>query len=169
MAPGEGVRHPGSKTRGFTDKLGRPSIHETYPTPLPPFVIGRFISQPGLRGRRRAAGQRCRAVGLARSESVGLAWDPPGNDPARASLGAGPPPSAAAGAGESPLFESVAPSWSDAAAAGLHWPAADGTAGCGPARSSVSPIPNGCPSTAGRLSAAPEKGARRFENVTVVR
>ena len=46
--------------------------------------------------------------------------------------------------------------------------AADGTIGWDPARSSVSPIPNGCPSTAGRRSAAPEKGARRFENVAVV-
>jgi hypothetical protein len=100
--------------------------------------------------------------------SVGLAGNPSGSDPARESLGAGPPPSAATGAGESPLLESVASWGSDAAPAGLPWPAADGAVGCGLARSSVSPIPNGCPNTAGRLSADPEKGARRFENVTVV-
>src|SRR5262249_48513931 len=97
-----------------------------------------------------------------------LTWEPPGDDSARASLGAGPPPSAAGSAGEPSLSESVAPSWSDAAAAVPHWPPADDKVGCGPARNSVCPIPNGCPSTAGRRSAAPEKGARRFENVTVV-
>jgi hypothetical protein len=29
-------------------------------------------------------------------------------------------------------------------------------------------MPKECPTTAGRCSAAPEKGARRFENVSVV-
>jgi hypothetical protein len=80
--------------------------------------------------------------------SVRLVWDPPGNDPSRAWLGPGPLPSAAAGAGESPLLESIAPWGSDAAAAGLHGPAADGTGGGSPVRSSVSPIRNGCPNTA---------------------
>ena len=97
---------PGVETGGFTDKLGGPCLREPYPMPWPPLIIGRCISQPCLRGRRRAAGGGCRRdVGRAQ-ERIGRACLGPSWQRSRQSVaGCGSSPSAATGAGESPLFE----------------------------------------------------------------
>ena len=52
--------------------MAGPSIHETLPTPLPPFIIGRFIGQPGIRARRSAAGGRLRSSNARSSFAPGL-------------------------------------------------------------------------------------------------
>ena len=104
----------GRKLGGLRTNWEVLATREPYPMPWPPLIIGRCISQPCLRGRRRAAGggsvpTRRISVGLAQ-ERIGRACrHPPGND-GQSVAGCGIVAQCRRRRGGAQLIESIAPS-----------------------------------------------------------